>query len=141
MDRVPSRRVLAPLYATLSMPVRLLTGISIPKTASIGPGLRIYHYGGIVVHPRSVVGANATFGHGVTLGVRENAEQAPVLGDGVVLSAYAQVLGSVHVADGAKVGAMSVVLHDVPAGASVAGSPARVVGERRDTPAGLEPGA
>jgi serine O-acetyltransferase len=49
----------------------------------------------------------------------------------VVLSAYAQILGRVRVGRGAKVGAMSVVLHDVPPGAAVAGIPARVVGDRK----------
>ncbi|WP_228430845.1 serine O-acetyltransferase [Baekduia soli] len=79
------------------------------------------------------MGANVTMGHGVTLGVREHRDGAPVIEDDVVLSAYAQVLGGVRVGRGAKVGAMTVVLDDVPAGATVAGIPARVVGRRDRT--------
>jgi serine O-acetyltransferase len=134
VDLRPRRRLLLPVYGALHMFVQLLTGISIPKSATVAGGLRIYHFGGIVVHPLSVVGAEVTIGHGVTLGVREHADRAPVIEDNVVLSAYAQVLGGVTVGQGAKVGAMSVVLKDVPAGAAVAGIPARVVGERRDDP-------
>jgi serine O-acetyltransferase len=134
IDSAPARRPLLVLYLPAHLVVSLLTGISIPKSTRIGAGLRIHHFGGIVVHNRSVLGRNVTIGHGVTLGVRENAEQAPVIGDNVVLSAYAQILGGVHVNEGAKVGAMSVVLHDVPPGAAVAGVPARVVGVRKDRP-------
>jgi serine O-acetyltransferase len=52
----------------------------------------------------------------------------PVLEDDVELGAYAQILGGVRIGRGAKVGAMSVVLCDVPAGATAVGAPARVVG-------------
>jgi serine O-acetyltransferase len=120
------RLVLMAVYGAVHLPVELVTGISIPRRTEIGPGFRIDHFGGIVVHPRSRVGRNCTFLHGVTLGIRED-DRAPVIEDGVVLGAYAQVLGGVTVAKGAKVGAMSVVLHDVPSGATVAGAPARVV--------------
>ncbi|QEC46668.1 serine acetyltransferase [Baekduia soli] len=129
----PVRLALFPVYGALHLAVSLLTGISIPKSAEIGPGLRIFHFGGIIIHPASRMGANVTMGHGVTLGVREHRDGAPVIEDDVVLSAYAQVLGGVRVGRGAKVGAMTVVLDDVPAGATVAGIPARVVGRRDRT--------
>jgi serine O-acetyltransferase len=122
------RLMLTAVYGAVHLPIELITGISIPRRTQIGPGFRIDHFGGVVVHPRSRVGSNCTFLHGVTLGIRED-DQAPVIEDEVVLGAYAQVLGGVTVAKGAKVGAMSVVIHDVPSGATVAGTPARVVGE------------
>ena len=64
---------------------------------------------------------------GVTIGNRREDGPVPVIGDNVEFGAYAQVFGGVHVGDGSKIGAMSVVLHDVPAGATVVGAPAKVV--------------
>jgi serine O-acetyltransferase len=124
------RLLLDPLYAVAHTAIGVLVGIDLPRQAAIGPGLRIYHFGGIIVHPGSVVGAGCTFGHGVTIGVRED-DSTPVIEDDVVLSAYAQVLGDVRVGRGAKIGAMSVVLRDVPARHSAAGVPARDLGPRR----------
>jgi serine O-acetyltransferase len=124
------RLVLMGIYGAVHLPIELLTGISIPRRTEIGEGFRIDHFGGVVIHPESRVGRNCTFLHGVTLGIREDGH-APVIEDDVVLGAYAQVLGRVTVGRGAKVGAMSVVIHDVPSGAAVAGAPARVVGRHR----------
>ena len=104
-----------------------LTGISIPKSVSIGPGLRIYHFGNIFVHKDVTIGANCTLRQGVTLGNRHESGPVPVLEDDVELGAYAQVLGGVRIGRGAKIGAMSVVLCDVPSGATAVGIPARVI--------------
>jgi serine O-acetyltransferase len=104
-----------------------LTGVSIPKTVSVGPGLRIYHFGNIFVHKDAVIGANCTLRQGVTIGNRVEDGPVPVLDDEVELGAYAQVLGGVHIGRGAKIGAMSVVLDDVPAGATAVGIPARII--------------
>jgi serine O-acetyltransferase len=125
-----ARPVLMGIYGAIHLPIELLTGISIPRRAQIGEGFKIDHFGGIVIHPESRVGRNCTFLHGVTLGIREDGN-APVIEDDVVLGANAHVLGGVTVGRGAKVGAMSVVIHDVPSGAAVAGVPARVVGRHR----------
>lgn len=109
--------------------VRLLTGIDLPRRATFGPGLLIHHFGGIIVHPQTIVGARCVMRHGVTLGARD-ASGPPRLGDDVVIGAYAQILGSISVGDGAKIGAMAVVLKDVPAGATVVGNPARTINNR-----------
>jgi serine O-acetyltransferase len=107
--------------------IETLSGISIPKSVSIGPGLRIWHFGGIVVHNDVVIGSRCTLRQGVTIGNAVDGGPVPVLGDDVALGAYAQILGGVRVGNGAKIGAMSVVLDDVPAGTTVVGVPARVV--------------
>jgi len=108
--------------------VETLTGISLPKSASIGPGLRIWHFGNIFIHPDAVIGANCTLRHGVTVGNRREDGPVPIIGDNVEFGAYAQVFGGVRIGNHCKLGAMSVVLTDVPAGATVVGVPARVVG-------------
>jgi serine O-acetyltransferase len=113
--------------------VETITGISLPKECRIGPGLRIWHFGGVFVNPGTVIGANCTLRQGVTLGNRVENGPCPVLEDDVELGAYAQVLGGVRLGAGCKVGAMSVVLRDVPAGATAVGNPARVVA-RETTP-------
>ena len=109
-----------------------LTGISIPKSVEIGPGLRIHHFGNIFIHQSAKIGANCTLRQGVTIGNRVEGGQVPILEDDVELGAYAQVLGGVRIGKGAKIGAMSVVLCDVPAGATAVGIPARIVGGKSD---------
>lgn len=109
--------------------IRLATGIDIPRSANFGPGLLIHHFGGIIVHPQTVIGAGCVMRHGVTLGARD-ASGPPRLGDNVTIGAYAQILGSIRIGDGATVGAMAVVLKDVPAGATVVGNPAKIIKTR-----------
>lgn len=121
------RRVLTKLYWLLFRGVETLTGISLPKEAEIGAGLRIWHFGGIFVHPHTVIGRGCTLRQGVTLGNRVDDGPCPVLGDGVELGAYAQVLGGVRLGAGCRIGAMAVVLRDVPPGATAVGNPAQVL--------------
>jgi len=107
--------------------IETLTGISIPKSVEIGPGLRIYHFGNIFIHKDVKIGANCTLRQGVTIGNRHDGGPVPVIEDDVDLGAYAQILGGVRIGRGAKIGAMSVVLEDVPPGAIAVGIPARIV--------------
>ena len=121
------RKLLSTWYWLIFRLVETLTGISLPKEAQIGPGLRIWHFGNIFINPQSVMGANCTLRQGVTLGNRVDGGPSPTLGDNVELGAYAQILGGVTIGSGAKIGAMSVVLVDVPAGATAVGNPARII--------------
>jgi serine O-acetyltransferase len=107
--------------------VETLTGISLPKSVALGPGCRIHHFGGIVIHDQARIGANCTLRHGVTIGDRRPGGPAPVIEDDVEIGAYAQILGGIRVGRGARIGAMSVVLVDVPPGASAVGNPARII--------------
>lgn len=111
----------------MNRPVELLTGVSIPTKVRVGPGLLIWHFGGIVIHEKTVIGANCTLRHGVTIGTRYDGGPAPVLEDGVDVGAGAQILGRVRVGEGAKIGAMTLVLSDVPPGATAVGVPARII--------------
>lgn len=111
--------------------IETAVGITLPVMADIGPGLRIWHFGNIIVHPDAVIGANCTLRQGVTIGNRYENGPAPRIGDNVDFGAYAQVLGDVTIGNNCKIGAMSVVLIDVPNGATVVGIPARIVEDAR----------
>ena len=123
----PIKRVLTAAYWLAFRAVETASGISLPKDATIGPGLKIWHFGNIFVHPGAVLGANCTLRQGVTIGNRRDDGPVPRLDDDVEVGAYAQILGAVAVGRGAKVGAMAVVLHDVPPGAVAVGNPARII--------------
>ncbi len=130
VDRLPDgvrRRLLTPVYWLLFRTVETLLGVSLPKAAVIGPGLRIWHFGNIFIHPNARIGANCTLRHGVTIGNRVEGGGAPVIGDNVELGAYAQVLGGVRIGNDCRIGAMSLVLSDVPDGCTAVGVPARVI--------------
>jgi serine O-acetyltransferase len=129
------REAMSLVYAVLRLATRVASNVDIPRNARVGPGLKIFHTGPVVVHPGAVIGANCVFLHGVTLGLRERPGELPVIEDDVTLGAFAQILGGVTVGRGARVGAMSVVMHDVPPGAVAVGAPARIArgqpGQRR----------
>jgi serine O-acetyltransferase len=108
--------------------IEALTGISLPARTRIGKGLYIGHFGGIIVSPDVVLGERCSISQGVTLGVLGGPRLGvPRLGDDVYVGAGAKVLGPITVGDRAIIGANAVVLTDVPAGATVAGVPARIV--------------
>jgi serine O-acetyltransferase len=116
-------RVYWPVYRV----VETLTGISLDKATVVGPGLRIHHFGAVVVHPDARIGARCTLRQGVTVGERRDGGGAPVIGDDVTLGAHAHVLGAIQIGDGARIGAMALVIEDVPAGATVVAPAARVL--------------
>jgi serine O-acetyltransferase len=129
-DRRPpglGRKIRERFYWLAYRIVETLTGISIPKSAEIGPGLKIYHFGNIFIHKDAKLGANCVLRQGVTIGNRHDNGPVPTLEDNVELGAYAQILGGVKIGKGAKIGAMSVVLCDVPEGATAIGIPAKVI--------------
>lgn len=115
------------IYWLLFRIVETLTGCSFTKATDIGPGLRIHHFGNIFIHSGAVIGANCTLRQGVTIGNREDGGPVPVIEDNVEVGAYAQILGGIRIGQGAKIGAMSVVLKDVPPGATAVGIPARII--------------
>jgi serine O-acetyltransferase len=125
--------VKAPLLV-LQRLVEALTGIELPAQTHVGPGLRIWHGGNVVINPRTRIGSQCLLRHGVTIGNLVPLGPCPVIGDRVEFGAYAQVLGGITVGDDARIGAMSVVLQDVPPGATAVGVPARIIpaGSRRD---------
>jgi serine O-acetyltransferase len=102
----------------------ITTGISIPVQARIGRGLRIHHFGGIIVHSEAVIGEGCTIYHGVTLGDLGGWGGAPSIGNHVVIGAGAKILGRIEVGDYCRIGANAVVRTPVPAGCLAVGVPA-----------------
>ena len=105
--------------------------IDIHPDAKIGIGIFFDHRHGIVIGETSVVGDNVSMLHGVTLGGtgKDEGDRHPKIGDNVLLSAGAKVLGNISVGHCSKVAAGSVVLKDVPPNKTVAGVPAKIVGD------------
>jgi len=105
------------------------TGIEIHPGATIGKGLFIDHGHGVVIGETCEIGDNVTIYQGVTLGGtgKETGKRHPTIGNNVMISAGAKVLGSITIGDDSKIGAGSVVLTDIPAYATVVGIPGRVV--------------
>lgn len=103
-------------------------GIELPYTVKLGRRVRIWHHGGIVINARSI-GDDVHIRHNTTLGIarRDALGKLPIIGDRVDIGAGACILGAVTVGDDAMIGANSVVVHDVPKGATVVGVPARVI--------------
>jgi serine O-acetyltransferase len=138
--RWPFLRKLLKILAMVPYSVlRLLTGIDLPRGARIGPGLRIWHFGGVVVHADTVIGRNCTIRHEVTIGSRRGEHDVPVLGDDVDIGAGAKILGSIRIGDRVTIGANAVVLDDVPDDHLAVGVPARILSKRKpSTAAGSE---
>ena len=111
------------------------TGIEIHPGAVIGEGFFIDHGNGVIIGETAQIGNNVTLYQGVTLGGtgKEQGKRHPTIGDNVMISAGAKVLGSFTVGAGSKIGAGSVVLKEVPPNSTVVGVPGRVV--RRDNQA------
>ena len=105
------------------------TGIEIHPGATIGRGLFIDHGHGVIIGETAVVGDNVTLFQGVTLGGngKEKGKRHPTVGDNVMISAGAKVLGSFKIGENSKIGAGSVVLSEVPPNSTVVGVPGRVV--------------
>ena len=109
-------------------------GVDMHPAARLGRGIMLDHATGIVVGETAVIEDDVSILHSVTLGGtgNEGGDRHPKIRRGVLLSAGCKIIGNIEVGEGAKVGAGSVVLADVPPHVTVAGVPARIVGKPRD---------
>jgi serine O-acetyltransferase len=127
------------LPRTISMTARALTGIEIHPAASIGQGLFIDHGSGVVIGETATIGDNVTLYQGVTLGGTgfASGKRHPTVQDNVTIGSGAKLLGPIVIGHGAKIGANSVVITDVPPNSTVVGNPGhpvRVDGRRPEGP-------
>jgi serine O-acetyltransferase len=118
---------------------RAVTGVEIHPAAKIGPEFFIDHGSGVVIGETAEVGRRVTLYQGVTLGGTgfQRGKRHPTLGDNVTVGSGAKLLGPISVGDGAKIGANTVVVEDVPPHSTVVGNPGhpvRVEGKRPEGP-------
>jgi serine O-acetyltransferase len=124
---------------TLALVTRAVTGIEIHPAAQVGEGLFIDHGTGVVIGETAEIGENVTLYQGVTLGGTGFAtgKRHPTVQDNVTIGSGAKLLGPITIGHGAKIGANSVVIHDVPPNSTVVGNPGhpvRVDGRRPEGP-------
>ncbi|MFT5576325.1 MAG: serine O-acetyltransferase [Bermanella sp.] len=104
--------------------------VDIHPAAKIGQGIMIDHATGVVIGETASIGNNVSLLHGVTLGGSGTAHNPrhPQVGNGVLISVGAKLLGNIRIGDGAKIAGGSLVINDVPEHATAAGVPAKIVG-------------
>jgi len=117
--------VLPRLISQLS---RFFTGVEIHPGARIGKGFFIDHGMGVVIGETTIIGDNVTLYQGVTLGGtgKERGKRHPTIGDNVVVSAGAKVLGNISIGNNVNIGANAVVIRSVPDDCTVVGVPGRI---------------
>lgn len=115
----------------VQMRVSEVFGVDIHPAARVGKGLMIDHAHSIVIGETAVVGDNVSMLHSVTLGGtgKEDGDRHPKIGNGVLIGAGAKVLGNITIGNCSRIAAGSVVLQDIPPMKTVAGVPAKIVGE------------
>jgi len=123
----------------MSMAARSITGIEIHPAARIGDGFFVDHGMGVVVGETAEIGDNVTLYQGVTLGGTGFAtgKRHPTVEDNVTVGSGAKLLGPIRIGHGSKIGANSVVIHDVPPNSTVVGNPGhpvRVDGRKPEGP-------
>jgi serine O-acetyltransferase len=123
----------------ISYLTRTVTGVEIHPAAKIGPELFIDHGSGVVIGETAEIGSCVTLYQGVTLGGTgfQRGKRHPTLGDNVTVGSGAKLLGPISVGDGAKIGANTVVVEDVPPSSTVVGNPGhpvKVEGRRVEGP-------
>lgn len=118
--------------------VEFMMSAQLPRTAEIGPGLRLPHGGrGVMIHPYARIGRDATIFEWASIGAIEQLDERgnasyeflalPVIGDGVYIGCGAGIFGPVHVGDRSRIGVGAVVVRDVPPDATVLPPPVRVI--------------
>jgi serine O-acetyltransferase len=122
-------RVLLMLYRTMYRYIRNYYGIDLPATTIVGRRLVIGHRGGIVIHPRAVIGDDCVILQNVTIGAATVLRhwEAPVIGNRVQVGAGAVIIGKVKIGDDVSIGPNVSVLTNIPTGTTVCPQPPRLI--------------
>jgi len=112
-----------PIYIFLS----ILLGINIPRSTIVGKGLRIHHFGCIIINSYCVIGNYCIIRHGVTIGNKNQNDDCPVIGNNCDIGAGAKILGKIKIGNNVTIGANAVVLIDLPDNCIAVGVPAKVI--------------
>jgi serine O-acetyltransferase len=117
----PLRLLLQPVYFFFNGLVQIMWGIELPRSATIGPGFYIGHFGGITIAPDVVIGRNCNISQDLTIGLSGQGEKAgvPTIGDNVYIGPGARVFGKISIGSNVKIGANAVVYKDIPDNAIV----------------------
>ncbi|HJL22687.1 MAG TPA: serine acetyltransferase, partial [Polyangiaceae bacterium LLY-WYZ-15_(1-7)] len=115
----------------LGLGVELVTGTRLHRETRVGAAPHFIHGRNVRIHPDAVIGDRVGIMHDVTIGTRNDIEGAPIIEDDAFIGAGAKVLGPVRVGKGAIVAANSLVVTDVPPGATAMGVPARALPQRK----------
>jgi serine O-acetyltransferase len=119
------RLVADPLYVVLSFFIKLAWGIRLPRSARIGRGLYIGHFGGVHISGAAQIGINCNISQEVTIGVGGSGDQrgVPVIGDNVYMAPGARLFGAIRIGNNVKIGANAVIYKDLPDNAVAVLSP------------------
>ncbi|WP_317045917.1 serine O-acetyltransferase [Polaribacter aquimarinus] len=109
--------------------IEIITGISIPYSASIGKSFYIGHFGGIIINAKSVIGDNCNISQGVTIGVsgRGDKRGIPIIKNNVYIGANAVVAGKIEIGNNCVVAANSLVINSIEDNSTVIGVPAKII--------------
>ena len=122
----PLRYPFSLAYLTLSFASEIVSGVFLDRTTEVGQDLHLIHAGHINIHPDARLGDRVGIMHGVTLGTGTTGG-APTVGNDVLIGCNASVLGGVTIGHGARIAANTLVLCDVPPGATAIGVPAQII--------------
>lgn len=135
------RLLLEPAYLVANGAIKVLWGIELPRSARIGAGLYIGHFGGITISPGATIGRRCNISNNITIGLSGQGERSgvPTIGNDVYIAPGARLFGRIAIGDNVKIGANAVIHKDIPDNAVVVLDPGfRIVsfrGNRRSAAA------
>lgn len=115
------------LYSSALVGIEYVCNSRLYRETKIGEGLMIVHAGSIFIDPEARIGDRVGIMHDVVIGTNMDKPGVPIIEDDVFIGAGARILGPIRIGAGARIAANSVVIGDVPAGATAIGVPARVM--------------